>query len=42
LQSGCLRDIGSELWAEFCNVIGEERGVVAGAGDGHIGEAGVK
>ena len=41
-QGGCLGDIGSELWAEFCHVVGEERGLVAGAGDGDVAEAGVE
>jgi integrase len=41
-QSGCLRDIGCELRAEFYHVVGEERGLVAGAGDGDVGEAGVE
>ena len=41
-KSGGLRDIGSELGAEFCHVVGEERGLVAGAGDGDVGEAGVE
>ena len=41
-QGGGLRDIGSELRAEFCHVVGEERGLVAGAGDGDVAEAGVE
>ena len=41
-QGGGLRDIGSELGAEFCHVVGEERGFMAGAGDGDVGEAGVE
>ena len=41
-QSGGLRDIGSELGPEFCHVVGEERGLVAGAGDGNVAEAGVE
>ena len=41
-QGGGLRDIGSELGAEFCHVVGEERGLVAGAGDGDVAEAGVE
>ena len=41
-QRGGLRDIGSELGAEFCHVVGEERGLVAGAGDGDVAEAGVE
>jgi len=30
------------LGAEFCDVVGEERGLVAGAGDGDVAEAGVE
>jgi hypothetical protein len=41
-QGGCLRDIGSELGPEFCHVVGEERGLVAGAGDGDVAEARVE
>ena len=41
-QGGGFRDIGSELGAEFCDVVGEERGLVAGARDGDVGEAGVE
>ena len=41
-QGGGLRDIGFELWAELCNVVGEERGLVAGAGDGDVAKAGVE
>ena len=41
-QGGGFRDIGSKLGAEFCHVVGEERGLVAGAGDGDVGEAGVE
>jgi len=41
-QSGGLRDVGSELRGEFCHVVGEERGLMAGAGDGDIAEAGVE
>jgi len=41
-QGGGLRDIGSELRAEFRHVVGEERGLVAGAGDGDVGEARVE
>jgi hypothetical protein len=37
-----LRDIGSELGAEFRHVVGEERGLVAGAGDGDVAEAEVE
>ncbi len=42
LQSGSLRYIGSELGAKLRLVVGEERGLVAGAGDGDVGEAGVE
>jgi hypothetical protein len=38
-QRGRLRNIGSELRPEFCDVVGEERGLVAGARDGDVGEA---
>ena len=41
-QGGGLRDIGSELGAESCHVVGEERGLVAGAGDGDVAEPGVE
>jgi hypothetical protein len=41
-QSGRLRDIGSQLGREFCHVVGEERGLVAGAGDRDVAEAGVE
>jgi hypothetical protein len=41
-QGGGLRDIGFELWAELCNVVGKERGLAAGAGDGDVAEAGVE
>ena len=41
-QSRGLRHISSELWAKFCHVVGEERGLVAGAGDGDVAEAGVE
>jgi hypothetical protein len=42
LHGGGLRDVGSKLRAEFCHVVGEERGLVAGAGNGDVGEAGVE
>ena len=42
LQGGSLRDIGPELRVELCDVVGEVRGFVAGAGDGDIAEAGVE
>ena len=41
-QGGGLRDIGSELGAQFRHVVGEERGLVAGARDGDVAEAGVE
>ena len=41
-QSGCLRDLGSQLGPEFCQVVSEERGLVASARDGHVGEARVE
>ena len=42
LQGRGFRDIGSQLGPELCNVIGEERGLVAGPGDGDVGEAAVE
>jgi len=36
------RQCGSELRGEFCHVVGEERRLVAGAGDGNVAEAGVE
>jgi hypothetical protein len=41
-QCGGLRNISSEFGAEFCHVVGEERGLVAGAGDGNIAESRVE
>ena len=41
-QGGCFRDIGSELGGEFFHVVSEKRGLVAGAGDGDVAEAGVE
>lgn len=41
-QGGCFRNIGSELGGEFFHVVSEERGLVAGAGEGDVGEAGVE
>src|ERR1700722_416635 len=41
-QSGCLRDLGSQLEPEFCQVVGEERGLVASTRDGDVAEAGVE
>ncbi len=34
--------MGAELRAEFRHVVGEERGFVAGAGDGDVAEAAVE
>ena len=42
LQGGGFRDIGPELRSKFCHVVSEERGLVPGAGDGDVREAGVK
>jgi len=42
LQSRSFRDIGAELRAEFAQVVGKERGFMAGAGDGDVAEAGVE
>src|SRR5208283_4568155 len=41
-QGGCFRDIGSELGGKFFHVVGEEGGLVAGAGEGDVGETVVK
>jgi len=41
-ERGSLRNIGAELWAELGEVVGKERGLVAGAGDGDVAEAGVE
>ena len=41
-QRGRLRGIGSELGAELCYVVGKQRCLVAGSGDGKIAEAGVE
>ena len=41
-ESRGLGNIGSELGAEFCHIVGEKRGLVAGAGDRDVGEARVK
>ena len=41
-QGGGLRHIGFDLRAEFRHVVGEERGLVARAGDGDVSEAGVE
>jgi hypothetical protein len=41
-QGGRLRDLGSELKPQLCHVVSEERGLVAGAGDGDVPEAGVE
>jgi len=32
----------ASMGPEFCDVVGEERGLVAGAGDGNVAEAGVE
>ena len=40
VQGGGLRDIGSQLGGKLCHVVSEERGRVAGAGDGDVAEAG--
>ena len=34
--------MGSELWAELCKVVGEERRLVARARDRNVAEAGVE
>jgi len=41
-QRGGLGDIGAELRAELGEVVGKERGFMAGAGDGYVTEAGVE
>ena len=41
-QSGCFRDLGSQLGTEFRHVVSEKCGLMAGAGDGNVGEAGVE
>ena len=41
-QGGGFRDIGSQLGPEFCQVVSKERGLVAGARDRDVGEAGVE
>ena len=41
LQGGGLRYIGIELRSKFGQVVGEDGGLVAGAGDGDVAEAGV-
>ena len=41
-ERGSLRDIGVELRAELVYVIGEKRGLMAGAGDGDVAKAGVE
>ena len=41
-EGGGFRDIGSKLRGEFCHVVGEERGLVTGSGDGDVAEAGVE
>src|ERR1700721_2561294 len=42
LQSGGLRDIGFGVGTKSCEVGGEERGLVTGAGDRDVSEAGVQ
>ena len=37
-QTRNLRDIGSQFGAELRYVVVEKRGLVAGAGDGYVGE----
>jgi len=37
-----LRDIGSESWGESCHVVGEGRGLVAGAGGRDVAKMGVE
>ena len=41
-QGRGFRDIGSELRAELCYVVGEQCRLVAGAGDGNVAKAGVE
>ena len=41
-RSGGLRYIGSELGAKLCHIVGKKRGLVAGTGDGDVGEARVE
>src|ERR1700733_2605484 len=41
-QGGGFRDVGSEPRAELCQVVGENRGLVAGTRDGDVGEARVE
>ena len=41
-QSRGFRDIGAELRAKFGHVVGEERGLVTGAGNGDVPEPGVE
>jgi len=41
-QGRGFRDIGAELRAEFCDVVGKERGLAAGTGDGDVAEARVE
>ena len=41
-QRGGFGYIGAEFRTEFCHVVGEERGLMAGAGDGDIAKAGVE
>jgi hypothetical protein len=41
-ERGSLRNICAELWAELAHVVGKERGLVAGAGDGDVAKTGVE
>jgi hypothetical protein len=41
-RSGGLRNIGSELGTQFCQVVSKERGFVAGAGDGDVAKTGIE
>ena len=41
-QGGGLRDTSFELWAELCNVVGKERGLVAGTGHSDIPKPGIE
>lgn len=37
-----LRDIGTELRAEFVHVVGEKSGLMAGARNGNVAETGIE
>jgi len=41
-QRGSLGNVGAGLRTELRHVVGEERGLVAGAGNGNVAEAGVE